>query len=248
MSGGTGFILRTMGTVVSVTLATDDRDERVESGIEHIFTEADQRFSLYRSDSELSRIAVGEITLADSSSAMKQLYSLAMEWRTATDGAFTPHRPDGILDLSGVVKAWAAAAAGVWLKSLGQLNWCLNAGGDVLCSGLAPEAVPWSVGIVDPLDRSSLLGSIEASAQRPAVATSGNAERGEHIWRSPGASKDFIQVTVRAPDMITADCLATAIISGGSAALDHASAGWPVDILAVRPDGTLLATPGFTAH
>lgn len=216
-------------------------------GIEAIFTAADRTFSLYREDSELSRIAAGTLSLADSSPAVKEMYALALEWRTATEGAFSPHRPDAVVDLSGVVKAWAMAAAGDLLVSLGLRNWCLNAGGDVLCCGTAPGGVPWSVGIVDPLERTSLLGSIDASAERPAVATSGNAERGEHIWRQPGGSRDFVQVTVRAPDIITADVLATAIIAGGRPSLDHATDSWPVDVLAVRPDGSLLATPGFTS-
>jgi thiamine biosynthesis lipoprotein len=239
-------ILQTMGTVVSLTSTEAEPEETLKNSIEEIFSTADRTFSLYREDSELSRIAAGNLSLADSSTAMKQMYSLALDWRTATEGAFTPHRPDAVVDLSGVVKAWATAAAGDLLVSLGHRNWCLNAGGDVLCSGTAPGGVPWSVGIVDPLDRRSLLGSIDASGERAAVATSGNAERGEHIWRLPGGSKDFVQVTVRAQDIITADVLATAIIAGGQRSLDHASSGWPIDVLAVRPDGSLLATPGFT--
>ncbi|WP_434613111.1 FAD:protein FMN transferase [Arthrobacter sp. A5] len=241
-------VLRTMGTVVSVTLSQGPRQERWADGVERIFADADRRFSLYRPDSELSRIAAGAVALPDSSPAMRRMYALALHWRTVTNGEFTPHRPDGVLDLSGVVKACAAAAAGEWLHSEGHRDWCLNAGGDVLCSGTAGDGGGWQVGIVDPADRTSLLGSIAATPALPAVATSGSAERGEHIWRRPGTSMEFVQVTVRAADIITADVLATAITAGGSAALHRFSSELPIDVLAVRRDGGLLATPGFVRH
>ncbi len=241
-------VFKTMGTVVSVTLARPPRHERWADGVEWIFAAADRRFSLYRPDSELSLIAAGAATLTDSSRAMRQMYALALEWRTATGGDFTPHRPDGVLDLSGVVKACAAAESAAWLHSEGHLAWCLNAGGDVLCSGAKADDGPWQVGIVDPGDKHSLLTTIAATADRSAVATSGSAERGEHVWRRPGVGRDFIQVTVRAADIVTADVLATAIVAGGSRSLDHSSSAWPVDILAVRQDGSLLATPGFASH
>ncbi|MCY0905388.1 FAD:protein FMN transferase [Arthrobacter sp. H14-L1] len=241
-------VFSTMGTVLSLTVRGPVREAGWADGPEQIFTAADHRFSLYRSDSELSLIAAGEAALAGSSAELRRMYAMALGWRTATGGDFTPHRPDGVVDLSGVVKSWAMAASGAWLHSEGYPDWCLNAGGDVLCSGTADDGEPWHVGIVDPQARQSLLSSIVASAARPAVATSGSAERGEHIWRRPGVRADFIQVTVRAADIITADVLATAIIAGGTRSLDHASSAWPVDILAVRQDGSLLATPGFARH
>ncbi len=241
-------VFSTMGTVVSLTLPGPVREAGWADGPEQIFTAADRRFSLYRSDSEVSLIAAGMATLPGSSAELRRMYALALDWRTATGGDFTPHRPDGVVDLSGVVKSWAVAASGAWLHSEGYPDWCLNAGGDVLCSGTADDGEPWHVGIVDPQARQSLLGGIVASAARPAVATSGSAERGDHIWRRAGVRAEFVQVTVRAADIITADVLATAVIAGGTRALNHASSAWPVDILAVRPDGSLLATPGFARH
>jgi FAD:protein FMN transferase len=50
-----------------------------------------------------------------------------------------------------------------------------------------------------------------------------------------------------AGDIVTADVLATAIFAGGVPMLDRAADGWDVDVLAVRADGQLLATPGFRA-
>jgi thiamine biosynthesis lipoprotein len=50
---------------------------------------------------------------------------------------------------------------------------------------------------------------------------------------------------VAASDIVTADVLATAIMAGGAAALTLATSRWDVDVLAVKNDGGLLATPGF---
>jgi hypothetical protein len=70
------------------------------------------------------------------------------------------------------------------LRRHGATAWCLNAGGDVLTSGAQADGRPWVVGIVDPTDRTALISQFTCSAVHPAVATSGVAERGEHIWRA----------------------------------------------------------------
>ena len=68
----------------------------------------------------------------------------------ATSGAFTPHRPDGAVDLSGIVKALGIQAAAAVLDAHGVRDYVLNAGGDVVVSGAQPDGRPWVVGIVDP--------------------------------------------------------------------------------------------------
>ncbi|ROR83331.1 thiamine biosynthesis lipoprotein [Plantibacter flavus] len=236
----------TMGTVASVRLPSGDaRLDAVLPSVQAVFAAVDERFSLYRSDSEASRIARGELSLTASSAAMRNRYAEALAWRDATGGAFTPHRPDGVVDLSGVVKAVAIAAAGAVLDAAGIEDWLLNVGGDVLVRG-SEGGVPWQAGIVDPADRSALLTALALPAPRRAVATSGIGERGEHIWRRavPGG-QDLVQVTVAAADIVTADVLATAILAGGPATLDDLADRFDIDVLAATHDGVLLATPGL---
>jgi thiamine biosynthesis lipoprotein len=223
-------VFEQMGTVVSI-----EPPLRVPE-IEKVFADLNERFSLYRPDSEISRIADGSLTLMDASAELRDAYAMALAWRSLTGGAFTPHRPDGMIDLSGIVKAMAMDAAGTLLE--GFDDWILNAGGDVLTSGLSA-----TVGIVDPLDRTQLLTSVRLCGSRRAVATSGSAERGNHIWGRGG----FAQVTVVADDIVTADVLATAIVSGGLDTLNASTAAWDIDVLAIDPAGNLFATPGFTA-
>lgn len=288
-----------MGTVVSLTVpaqpgspsdADADRLEAATAVVEDQFEDLDARFSLFKPNSEASRVSRRELSLMEATPLMRDLYADAARWRRRTDGAFTPERPDGLLDLSGLVKGYAIAEAGRSLVALGLHDWCLNAGGDVLVSGSpAPSAAgrkPWLAGIVDPADRRTLLGAYPLGApsagdhpanahpagshgtsgpvaRRLALATSGSAERGDHIWtaglrgpgsRGPGSQgpavarrPEFAQVSVAASDIVTADVLATAVVAGGRGTLDTVTARWNVDVLAVTHDGALLATPGFRA-
>jgi FAD:protein FMN transferase len=224
-------VFETMGTVVTV-----EPTDRV-SDIERLFADLDSQFSLYRPDSELSRIADGRASLVTASAGLRAAYARALEWRSLTGGAFTPHRPDGVVDLSGIVKAMALEACGAVLAE--SHDWVVNAGGDVLTGGQNA-----TVGIADPFDRSQLLTSVRLGGMRCAVATSGSAERGDHIWGRGG----FAQVTVVADDIVTADVLATAIVAGGVDTLNLSTSSFDIDVLAIDPQGNLFATPGFTAR
>ncbi len=237
-----------MGTTVSVLVDADILSaESPLERVEEVFSAADSRYSLYRRESELSQIAAGALPLSESSEELRQMYELAISWRNATSGAFTPHRGDGVIDLSGLVKGWAIARSGDILTASGLNSWCINAGGDVLTSA-GSRIRPWVVGIVDAEDRTKLMTSVVMTEKHPAVATSGSTERGAHIWKGTGESDfDFVQVSVLAPDIVTADVLATAIIAGGPDLLDFTATNWDAEALAVDRNGILRATPGFRA-
>ncbi len=232
----------TMGTTASLVVPSADLVGVVES----IFTSYDERFSLYRSDSELSKVASGELSLMEASEALRTTYATALEWRDATEGAFTPNRPDGVVDLNGVVKGLAIADAGAALTAAGANDWSINVGGDVLVSGAETDGSPWTIGVIDPADLTAILCAVVLNEPRRAIASSGSAERGDHIWRGrSGDVPEFVQVTVVADDIVTADVLATAIVAGGGATLDFVAARFGVDVLTVNAAGEMRATPGF---
>jgi thiamine biosynthesis lipoprotein len=243
-----------MGTMVSIRIAdaelsehtTDDRAISVLNEIEHEFSLLNQKYSLYLDDSEISAVARGDVSLADASEEMREEYARALEWREKTDVAFTPHRPDGIIDLSGTIKAVAIEAAATLLSEAGFVNFSVNVGGDLTTSGNQDVAeIGWITGIVDPDDHGTVIAAVRLTAEFPAMATSGVAERGEHIWLRPENTKDFVQATVIAEDIITADVLATAIISGGQATLDQITQNFAVAVMTVAPDGALQANARF---
>ncbi|MBB2996459.1 FAD:protein FMN transferase [Paeniglutamicibacter cryotolerans] len=238
----------TMGTMASLRLPGEDQARWPLGAVREVFRQADSRFSLYRPESEASAMARGETAVADASPVMLDAYADALEWRGATEGAFTPHRADGVIDLSGIVKALAMAEAGRTLRAAGCASWLLNVGGDVLCAGTdGPRG--WCAGIVDPQARDALLCAVALGRHRHAIATSGIAERGEHIRRTtPGTGpSDLVQVTVMSAGIVQADVLATAILAGGRQSLDTATGRWDIDVLAATRDGELLASAGMRA-
>ncbi|XAS67236.1 FAD:protein FMN transferase [Micrococcaceae bacterium Sec5.7] len=259
-----------MGTIISLTIPAgrqacgfhetsnqlpgpqlmEDELEAAVAVVERLFLELDETFSLYRPDSEASRLARGDVALPDASAGMRERYEEAVGWRLLTEGAFTPSRPDGVLDLSGLIKGHAIREAGTSLLALGLRDWCINAGGDVLVSGSPTPGgeEAWAAGIIDPADRRTLISGHPLGRTRTKSAlASGSAERGDHIWAAgKGAGAvEFRQVSVAAADIVTADVLATAIVAGGMPMLGRATEQWDVAVLAVRRDGELLATPGF---
>jgi len=229
----------TMGTVVSLRGATPETAAEVRA----VFAGYDHRYSLYDPSSVLSRVADGSLRLADAPVQVRDVYALALDWRDRTGGAFTPHRPDGVVDLSGVVKALAIRDAGAVLDADADADdWMITAGGDVLVRGQHRADGPWSVGVLDPARRDTVVGVVRLAAPRRAVATSGTAERGEHIWRR--AAPTFVQATVIADDVVTADVLATAVVAGDEDDLRRLTADEDADVLAFGVDGTVWATPG----
>lgn len=241
----------TMGTVVSIRVpdadtSSTDRDSALTSAIEcatERFDALDRRFSLYRDDSEATAITRGELALTEASPEMRAAYAESLEWRNRTNYTFTPHRPDGVLDLSGTIKAVGIAQAADALGDAGFGTFLINAGGDILASGTPTDG--WRVGVADPESRENLITAITLNETYRAMATSGTAERGEHIWRRPDTDTSFRQVTVLASDIMTADVLATTIIAGGHDSLDHATTNFDVAVLVVKADGSLLANEKF---
>lgn len=238
-------VLHAMGTAVSLA---GDVTSAAADEVAAAFEDLEERFSLHREWSEASRVARGELDPGEASAEFRATHELALSWQQLTAGAFTARKPDGAVDLNGVVKALAIQRAGDILDDSGSSHWCVNAGGDVWSRAGAGRR-PWVAGIVDPFDRSGLLTQFRLGHALPAIATSGTAERGEHVWRTRGsdASDPFLQVSVAAPDIITADVLATAILSGGAWALFRATDTWPVEVVTVSRSGELRATAAFSA-
>jgi len=186
--------------------------------------DVDRVFSTYRTDSHVSRLDRGEITLAACPPELLEVLALGERWRQESGGAFDVRRGDASgsfhLDPSGVVKGWAVERAARPLRLLADTDFCLSAGGDMACVA-APESAPWRVGIEDPLDLDAVVAVVPVRCG--AVATSGLARRGAHITdaRTGRVPTRVASVTVVADDLVRADLDATAAF-----ALDAEAATW----------------------
>lgn len=202
-----------MGTVVSLRIPDDFAvmHDPAVAGVRGVLAMYDETYSLYRDDSPLSRLARGEVALADLDVEIRDTYSRTIEWRNRTSGAFTPHRADGVIDLSGIVKADAIAAGAQVLRAHGITEFSLNVGGDILVAGDGD----WPTAIGHPTDPSEMMTGVILNSDWCAIATSGTHDRGEHIWRTVTDGPTIISATVISNDIVTSDVWATAIISGG---------------------------------
>jgi thiamine biosynthesis lipoprotein len=234
-----------MGLPVSVLARGADLGSSAEAAVRAVYTElrqVDGTFSTYRDDSEISRLGRRELALTDCSPEVQDVARRCAEARDGTGGRFDATTPTGAWDPSGLVKGWAAERAFRHLAAVPGLDWCLNAGGDVLVG--SPSGQPFTVGIQDPHDRTRVLAALPLVAG--AVATSGTSARGRHLYdprTSSFVEGTWLSVSVTGPSLETADVLATAAFVAGTewtSLLPDGYAG-----LAVAPDRTLLATPGW---
>ncbi|MGW5124109.1 FAD:protein FMN transferase [Streptomyces sp. NPDC004069] len=179
----------------------------------------DEVFSTYRHDSQLSRLARGELAVAECDPEVAEVLALGAEAERASDGWFSL-RYRGGLDPTGIVKGWAAERAARRIAAAGVSGVSVNGGGDVQVLGAPDANRPWRVGVSDPLRPGGLAAVVSAAGTSElAVATSGTAERGAHIVdprTGRSAITDLVAVTVVAPSLTWADCWATAAFAMGS--------------------------------
>ncbi len=204
---------------------------------------ADEIFSLYRADTPLSRLRRGEIELGDCPPEVSEVEQLCREAVLSSDGWFDPWKVPGGFDPTGLVKGWAAREAARRLQSAGAGAAMVNAAGDIACFGTPGGQDAWRVGIRTPEAADQLLCVIDLDG---AVATSGNYERGAHVWDVRGGvpAEKIASASVTGPDLALADALATGLFAAGAEGLGAVERAGYQGIVALH-DGTCLTTPGF---
>ena len=247
-----------MGMPISVHLRGDSvSGAAAAAAVAAVFAElrvVDAVFSTYRSDSDVMRLNRKEVDVAGCHPDVGVVIDLCGTARLRTGGVFDPDlpAPDGgtWFDPSGLVKGWAVERAARHLAVLAEpegLDYCLNAGGDVIVGTATDGAQAWRVGIEDPTDLSRILCVLPLRAG--GVATSGSVHRGAHIIdpRNGAPASSLLAVTVTGPSLMWADVYATAAVVRGADALEWIDSLAGYEGLIVTPDGTATATPGFAA-
>ncbi len=240
------WVEQVMGMPVSIHLRGGDvagpHAAAAVAGAFATLRQMDRIFSTWRDDSEIMRLRREELTLRQCDPLVAESIALGELASRLTHGAFTTLLPsDGQLafDPTGLVKGWAVDLAAVALQHLPGTSYCINAGGDLLVGAHAdlpdagPDAIPWRVGIEDPRHPAAIAGSLVLT--RGAVATSGTAARGAHLW-DPVAEAMVGRagsVTVTGPTLLWADIWATALFVGGEATRETFASNAP-DYLATE--------------
>ena len=214
--------------------------------------EFDLVFSTYREHSYISRLGRGEIGVSDCPPEVAEVLALGETARSESNGAFDIWRPGlgGALELdpSGVVKGWAVERAAAPLHALRGTDFCLSAGGDLLCRTADPAGEPWRIGIEDPAAPSRIVAVVPVRSG--AVATSGTSRRGQHLVdaRTHRPPSGVASVTVVAGSLIWADIDATAAYAQGSDAATWLATRPGRTGLVVRDDGTSTVVQGPVAR
>jgi len=131
----------------------------------------------------------------------------------------------------------AAVSGTVRGTASGALSVGVSAGGDLRVATRPDVDRPWRIGIADPGDPARTLGTVELSDG--AVATSGTAERGEHVFDPAAgtAATTVTSATVVADTLDVADLWATTAVIAGFDDLSWITAAPTRSGLLVAPDG-----------
>jgi thiamine biosynthesis lipoprotein len=243
------YVQHVMGMPITLAMRGDHADDaagrRAWDAVMAELTEVDRVFSTYRRDSAISRLGRGETTIEACPPEVAEVLELGRRAAERSGGAFRvwrddPHGEAARLDTDGVVKGWAVQRASSIVRSLPGTDFCLSAGGDMVCHTASPKGWPWRIGIEDPHDVTRLKATV--AVRRGAVATSGFAQRGTHIVdaRSGHVPTGVASVTVVSDLLTWADIDATSAFAMGQEAAE-----W----LAGRPgrSGLVVWSDGSTA-
>ena len=175
----------------------------------------DQIFSTYISTSQVSKLRNNEIEIEDTHPYLQKVWHSCLEIKEITDGAFDPWALPGGFDPSGYVKGWAADQIADQLIKLGAKHIQVNAGGDISVRGGKDANTAWKIGVAHPNQSDQVSKIYEIT--NGAIATSGTAERGDHIIDpfSKTIAVGARSATVTGPDAGMADALATSLIVSG---------------------------------
>ncbi|MBS42718.1 MAG: thiamine biosynthesis protein ApbE [Nocardioides sp.] len=213
-----------------------------------VLRDVDRVFSTYRPDSFVSRMRRGEVDAADGPAEVREVLALAELARCRSEGAFDVDRVPGGFDPSGVVKGWAVERAALGLRRLADTDFCLSAGGDMVCHLAHPDdptAKAWRVGVEHPTDRTRLVAVVPV--RRGAVATSGLAHRGGHVVdaRTGEVPGHVASVTVVGSDLTWADIDATSAFAQGPDAARWLSHQYDRHAVVVWADGRAEVVRGW---
>ena len=200
----------------------------------------EQRFSHFRADSEIIRWERGDQIDIDAAAEIEAVVAACLDLQVESAGVFTAIDPrTGRLDTAGYVKGYAIGKAVERIRAVGVHDFTLNVGGDSYSGGRPGPDRPWRVAITDPHRPRAICAIVEASDR--AVATSGDAERGAHIWLGarPAAS-GLRSFTVVGPDVARADAFATIGFAMGEPGLAWVARHPGYAALAVRADGSVV--------
>ena len=236
-----------MGMPITVEILDFEVTDQQLNGVFDYFGSVDERFSTYKSSSEISLINRGELLPEQYSEDMRTVLELCTETKQQTEGYFEIEH-EGLLDPSGLVKGWAIQQAANQLRAGGWRNFYIDAGGDIQVSG-TKLGQPWRIGIRNPFRRQEYVKALALTDQ--GVATSGTAVRGQHIYNPYQPDVPLVEVlslTVIGPNIYEADRFATAAFAMGRAGIQFIETLVEFEGYLIDADARATYTSGFERY
>ena len=241
--------IEVMGTIVTIDLfgVTERKSEVVVGRVdlaEASLHEADRVFSTWKSDSPMSRLRRGEISMQETPPELHEVLDACFTAKKISSGWFDPWAMPGGVDPTGYVKGWAAQRALRDLECEEISGAMVNAAGDIASFGGPGAGARFRVGVTDPFSRGDLAFVVRLDG---AIATSGTYERGPHLI-DPFMAEAITRgasASVTGPDLGIADALATALIVAGDELIDVIEVIEGYEALLIRWDGTNRRTTDF---
>lgn len=212
------------------------------------FTYVDEKFSTYKTCSEISLINQHELTVAAASADMRLIFALAEATKQATDGYFDIAH-NGSYDPSGIVKGWAIHNAAEILRQYHVENFYVEAGGDIEAAGKNSQGQNWRVGIRSPFNMNEIVKVLTVS--NCGVATSGTYIRGQHIYnpkQNDQLMTEIVSLTVIGPNIYEADRFATAAFAMGKVGIQFIEQLAGFEGYLIDAAGLATFTSGFTRY
>lgn len=235
-----------MGMPITVEIV-DGGNTNLLSDTFSFFREVDNRYSTYKTESEISRVN-GGLPKSEWSTEMRHILHLCDVTKQQTGGYFDIEH-DGKLDPSGLVKGWAIWQAAKRLRKNGVRNFYIEAGGDVQAYGNNAASQPWVVGIRNPFNRDEIIKVLRVKNQ--GVATSGTYIRGQHIYNphQPDAPLTEVQsLTVVGKNIYEADRFATAAFAMSKDGIGFIERTGDLEGYMVDGHGMATFTSGFQEY
>ena len=162
------------------------------------------------------------------------------------------------VDLGGIGKGLALRWAARRLAASGVSRFLVDAGGDIVVRGAAPDGGPWSIGLEDPSGAAEPRaviavhdGAVATSSIRRLRWTDGNGVERHHLVdpaTAAPADGGLCAVTVLAADPAWAEVWSKALFVGGRGTIGPLARSRGLAAWWIAADGTLEMTPAARAH
>lgn len=236
-----------MGMPVILELVDHAATDQEATDVFNFLKGIDNRFSTYKQNSEITQVNDGRINKDGYSEEMKHIFELAGQTNKESNGYFHIGKI-GSCDPSGIVKGWAILEAAKILRQRGFKNYYLEIAGDIQTGGNDSSGRPWQIGIRSPLNSDEIIKVVSLTDN--GIATSGNYERGQHIYNPKNGQlvNEVASVTIIAPNIYEADRFATAAFAMGEKGIMFIEKQPELEGYTINKEGIATMTTGFEKY